>query len=267
MLPIIRKELSARRNSLIILCVVIVCLVTLYTSIFPAIQSQADKFNQLINSLGGVYKDLGIQGKISFDTLEHYMSTEWFGFTWPILAAVFMTAQAGSAIAGEIEKATIGMVLSLPIARWRIYLAKYAAGLLSLAIFVFVSVFTILPIAMLVGVHFLLMNFITIAVLCLLFGWAVYSFGLLLSTILNEKGHVYGVTGGIMLIMYVANAVSGLRPSLDWMKYGSLFHYFDGGSALGNNHISLASYLVFGGVAILSTLLGVTWFSRRDIIV
>src|SRR5665213_2395904 len=106
---------------------------------------------------------MGIQGQISFDTLEHYMSTEWFGFTWPILAAVFMTAQAGAAIAGEIEKITIGMILSLPIQRWRIYLAKYAAGLLALAIFVFISVFTILPIAVLVGVHFHFINFMTIA--------------------------------------------------------------------------------------------------------
>jgi ABC-2 type transport system permease protein len=229
MLPIIRRELSVRRTSLIFYFALLAGMVVLYTSIFPTIQAQSANFAQLIKSLGGVYKAMGIGGTITFNTLENYMSTELFGVTWPILAVVFTTGFAGSAIAGEIEKGTLGMVLALPIKRMRIYLAKYAAGLASFI------------------------------------GWAIFSLALMVSAMCSDKGRVYGIIGGLMAVMYVANAVAGIKQELSWIKYGSFFHYFAPTQALGSNHISPWSYLVFSAVAIVATVIGAVWFSRRDI--
>jgi ABC-2 type transport system permease protein len=265
MLPIIRRELSVRRTSLIFYFALLAGMVVLYTSIFPTIQAQSANFAQLIKSLGGVYKAMGIGGTITFNTLENYMSTELFGVTWPILAVVFTTGFAGSAIAGEIEKGTLGMVLALPIKRMRIYLAKYAAGLASFIGIVIVSCFTIMPVAAAEDIHFQAANFVTVAILCLMFGWAIFSLALMVSAMCSDKGRVYGIIGGLMAVMYVANAVAGIKQELSWIKYGSFFHYFAPTQALGSNHISPWSYLVFSAVAIVATVIGAVWFSRRDI--
>ncbi|MHB1864712.1 MAG: ABC transporter permease [Candidatus Saccharimonadales bacterium] len=258
----ILRELKIKRNFIIIFCLIIICLVALYTSIYPTIHAHA---SQLMNSLGNVYKDIGIQGKPSFSSLEDYASIETFGFTWPILASIFAIGFAGSSLAGEIEKGTIGMLLSMPISRLRIYLAKYLTGLLSIIIFVMFSVFTALPVAEALKIHFYAINFVFVSIVCLLFIAALYSLGLMFSAMMYDKSRVYTLMGGIVIIMYVANTVAGLKSSLSGLKYISFFNYFGSQSALVNRHISLTSLTVLIAICIISTLIGSVVLIKRDI--
>ena len=185
-----RRELSLRRNTIIIFCVIVALLAVLYTSIYPTLQHQAA---QLLNSVGNVYKDVGIEGKVSFSTLQSYMSLEMFAVTWPILVTVFAASLSGSAIAGEVEKGTLGMLLALPIKRTSIYLAKYLSGLCSIIIFVLATIIPILLIAKVGHMNFQFSHFATTALLCFLFGTAVYSLALCFSALFNGKTHLYAV--------------------------------------------------------------------------
>jgi ABC-2 type transport system permease protein len=220
-----------------------------------------------MSSVGNIYKYLGIEGKTSFSNLANYTSIETFGFTWPILASIFAIGLAGATIAGEIEKGTLGMLLSLPIPRWKIFLSKYLSGLLSILLLVIFSVLPIILAALLLNINFHTTGFIYIAILCLLFSFAIFSLGLMFSALMNEKSHLYGVMGTIVLLMYIANTIAGLKPSLNNLKYISFFHFFNSQKALVNNHISLISWATFTGISIVSLLIGLIVISKRDIVI
>ncbi len=259
-----RRELSLRRNSVIIFCIIVAFLAVLYTSIYPALQHQA---SQLINSIGNVYKYVGVVGTVSFSTLQSYMALEMFAITWPILVTVFAASLSGAAISGEIEKGTLGMLLALPLKRTTIYLGKYLAGIISIAIFVITTITPIILIAKIGHINLEFNHFAMTALLCFLFGTAVYSLALFFSALLNEKTYLYGLIGSILFMMYVINAVAVLKPSLVALKYFSFFHYFNVNGSLVNNHISNSSYLIFISVSVFSTVIGVLILKYRNFII
>lgn len=266
MIPILKKELASRWVSLFVYCLAVYGLSWMYISLFPTIQEQSAALSQTLESFGSALKAFGIT-EFGFDTIEKYLSMELFGITWPILAITFVTARAGQALAGETEKGTIGVLLALPVRRSLIFLGKYLAGVISLIIFVSVSVFVSPLIAQMYGIGYSLENFALLWVLCLLFSWALYSLGLFLSALFSEKGHVYLTVGGLLMMMYVANIVAELQDNLSWLKYGSAFHYFAASEALISNQLHPSSVYAFGGAIIVFTLAGMAWFAKRDVIV
>ncbi len=266
MIPLIKKEFSAKWISLTVYCLVIIGLTWMYVGLYPSIQAQAASLTKILDQLGAGIKALGVS-EIGFDTLQKYLSIEVYGITWPLLVITFVTARAGHALAGETETGTMGTILSLPVSRSNIYLSKYFAGLLGLVIFVAVSVFSAPIFATIYNIEFTWGHFASLSVLCLLFSWALYSLGMLLSAIFSEKGRVNLAVGGILLLMYVANVVAGLSDKFDWLRFGSLFHYFNASSVLISNDVSLKSYSVFGGIILVTTIAGMIWFARKDVIV
>jgi hypothetical protein len=67
--------------------------------------------------------------------------------------------------------------------------------------------------------------------------------------------------------MYVANVIAGLSDKFAWLRFGSVFHYFNASAVLISNQVSLRSYGVFGGIILVTTIAGLIWFSRKDVIV
>lgn len=176
-----------------------------------------------------------------------------------------MVSRAGGTIAGEIEKGTIGTLLSQPVSRTKLFFSKYFAGVCSLIIFIIASVGAVIPIAFLYKIDFWSRNFLTLAGMAFLFGLALYSFTIFLSAISSERSRVYGIVGGILFIMYVLNIISGLRVELKNIQYASIFHYFNSSSLLVHNHVGLLEFGIFSGIIVLSTGLAVILFNKRDI--
>jgi len=265
-MTLIKKEFLARRTSLIVYCLVIILMTWMYIGLYPTIQAQSAALTKAVSSFGPTIKAFGIKA-INFDTLENFLAVELFGITWPVLAITFVIARAGQSLAGETEKGTIGTLLALPISRARLYLSKYLAGLGAIVIFVAATSFTAPLIASAYHIANLPSRYLTVSVLCLLFSWAIYSLAMLFSAIFDEKGRVYTVTGGLLLVMYVANVITELTDKIDWLKYGSFFHYFAAATALSTGKTDPLAYTVFGGVIVATFLAGLIWFTRKNVIV
>lgn len=262
---LIWKEVKDRKGSLIAYTLAGVGLVLLYVALYPSLQGQSDAYAKLMESLPkGFASAFGIDTNF-LASLQGYIASEMFSFMWPLLVIFFVAARAGSAIAGEIEKSTIGTLLSQPISRTSLYWAKAWAAVLSLIIFTSITVLCTIPFALLFKLDVAIMNYFTLLFIGLLFGLAIYGFTFMLSAISNDKTKVYGVTGGLLFIMYAANIVAGLTQKLSWLKYISVFHYFDAPAALVHNHINGQGILLFSAMALVCLLIGQLCFTKRDI--
>lgn len=214
----------------------------------------------------GMMKAFGVE---SFDlsNLGNYLSTEQFGFVWPIITIIFLLSWAGGSLAGEIEKGTIEILLAQPITRWKLFLSRYLAGWKSFTLYCLLSILPIIPLAKAYNIDFDSKYALTMTVLAFLFGWAILSLAFFFSAVFSEKGKVYFAGSGLLVLMYVLNIVASLKESLSDLKYLSFFYYFNSSQALVHNNIYPSAIWVFLGCA-LGFFLAAGWlFNRRDIAV
>jgi ABC-2 type transport system permease protein len=265
MQTIILRELRDKKISLIVYCLALLGTLFMYASLYPTIQDSWQEMQKLYESYPKeLYEAFGIQN-LSIDSLEKFLAVEQFSFVWPIAALFFAVSRAGSALAGEIEKGVMGLYLSLPISRTKLYLAKYLSFLASLCIFITFSVFAVIPVAAIFNLSVNIGNISKVALLSFLFMWAVYAVALFVSAIVSERSKVYMLLGGGLIAMYVINVVASLKQSFSWLSNYSVFHYFNAQDILSGGTVTATSLVVFCLTIIGASILGVIAFNKRDI--
>jgi len=266
MTALILRTIKDRWLSVVMLTVISILLTSVYVSMFPELQKQGDKMQELFKAYPkDMMKTFGIEvSSLAFSKIENFIAMEQYSFTWPILVIILTIGWAASTIAGEVEKGTIEFLLSQPISRLKIFLGKYLSGIVALILFTVFSVYSPIPLAKLLGVSFQTANYTSMAIIGFLFGLAVFSLSMFFSALFSDKGKVYSAGAGIILIMYVAKIIANLKESWNGLKYLSFFHYFDYNTAFLNNKIDLLNVFVFLGVAIVFLLLGAIAFMKRD---
>ena len=239
----------------------------MYIALFPEIQKQADQLNKLLEAYPESFmKAFGIDSATSmFSTLENYLSTEMFTFFWPILMIVAAVSLAGYSIAGDIDKGTIEMVLAQPISRIKLFFSRYLAGAVGLIAFSVVSAFSPVLWAELHGIDYDLKKFAVLSLGCILFSLAAFGLAMLVSSLVSDKGKVGMITGGTIALMYVLNILASLQEKLENLKYFSFFNYYRGEVLLGKGEFVQWSVPVLGGFALVTAMLALYIFNKRDI--
>ena len=261
------RIIKDRRNVTLIYLVATVALIWLYVALYPSIKSQTANLESLLKTYPeGFLKAFNVDIK-SYTTIGGYLAAEQYSFMWPIILIFMLVGFSGTALASEVEKGTIEMLLSQPISRLKIFFGRYLAGLGTLIAFIFFSVFSAAPILSAYHISYDFKIFTTMAILGFMFGLAVFSLAMFFSSLSIERGRVYFLSGGILVLMYILNIVASLKESLSDLRYFSFFYYFNPSKALIYNQIDHWAYLVFLGVAVVATVLGALCFVKRDIAV
>ena len=239
----------------------------MYVALFPAIRQQAGQFDQLLKTFPPeIFKAVGMDpSTFSFNGLESFISSEYMSFLWPILAIIFAISIANYISVEEVDKGTIETLASLPTSRTRIFMERYFTGLLILAAFCFISLFGAIPLAMMHGVNYVLVNYLTASIGSFFFIWAAYSMATMFSVIFSEKGKATMVSGGILILMYVLHILSILNDKLVNLQYISLLHYFSGSELMAKNVYTQYALLALGGFAVVMALGALFWFKHRDL--
>lgn len=262
---LIKKELKDKKLSLIIFCLTGAALVWLYISLFPSLSKQASDIQKLVESLPKDFmKAFGAEG-YNVQSVESLLSFEFYGLLWPILLIIFLLSRSANSIAGEIEKGTIGTLLSQPLSRIKIYLSKYTASVISLVIFIATTVLINIPLISVYGLEYSLKYQLVFAAICLLFGLSVLGLSFAISSVVNEKSKVYSIVGGLNILMFILNLISGLRENLSGLRYMSVFYYFNAQNILVKNEINAISVILFFCMAISGFIFGLYYFNKRDI--
>ena len=264
---IVRKELQDRWLSLVVYCGIALAFLTLYISLFPSLKRQAQELLRVFQSMPPAVLEVFGGDQNSFTSLERYLAVEFYSLTWPLMAVLLALTRASRGLAGEVEQGTMGSLLALPLSRTRLFWSKYAAGLLAQLLFVVCSVVAIMPLASLGGISLQGDKVGSLTLICVAFSTTVYSLGTLCSAWMSDRGRVMAVAGGGMLIMYVLNVMSKLKPEVDWLANVSLFHYFEASQTLAKGGVDGLSLGILAGVSLAATLGAWVLFARRDITV
>jgi len=259
------RELWDRKWSLLAYCLGSLGMLLLYIATFRSTQASSQQLQALVKAYPKGFLDAFGLNNLAPTTIEQYLDAKHFSFIWPLLAIILALSRAAAEFAGEIQTGTMGLVLSLPLRRLQIFMAKYAAGLITILVFTTVSVFGIIPAATAYNIPSHLHILVPAWILTSLFMWSIYAVGLLVSVWVSDKTKVYGIAGGVIMLSYIMNLMALLSSRLNTFKHYSLFYYFDTQDVLTKGHIPTHSLVVFAAVIIIATGLAAWHFNQRDI--
>jgi ABC-2 type transport system permease protein len=193
-----------------------------------------------------------------------------FGYAHPLVYtltwSLILTMGTG-AIVAEVNRGTADLLLTLPLARWSIYLTTSAVGIAAAALLSIVPFLGLMlgsrtfdlgePLRY-AGLRAVALNFFAL-VLC------VASLTMLASTLFSRRGWALGAIVGLLIFSDFINLLAALWKPAEYVAFLSLLHYYRPLAVLLKEAPPAWHLLVLFGVALAAWLAGLLVFTRRDI--
>lgn len=253
-----RQTLSEQRRNVLIWGVAMGLLGLMYVALYPSFK---DTLNQYLKDLPEAYlKVFGITPGVS--GAAAFLNMEMFNLLAPLALPFFTILMGARAVAGTEERKTLDLLLGNPVPRWQVVVSRYVAMASGLAaVLLMLTVLTWLA-APVMGVELSLWAVAQGAAnlwpFCLFFG----ALALLCSSVLRRGASASGIAAGVLIVMYVLNAIGSAVDSVKEVRRASLFYYY--GAAILDG-IDWVKFIVILLLSMGLTALAVLAFNRRDI--
>lgn len=253
-------DLRLRRRLIIGYTMGMAAYALIVVALYPSFKNDAG-LNQLSQNGSTVAAALGASGTLT--SPPGWLGVNLYANFVPLVVLLATIGYGASAIAGQDEDATLGLVAAMPLTRRAITAGKLTA-LLTQAL----PVPIVTALCVVAGRGFdlaidagpLLGATAGVILLGLVFG----NVALLIGAITGSRGMALGITSGAAAITYL---ISSLAPSIHWLhpaRYISPFFY-----AVGDNQLQHGLPLAWAGILIVTTvvfaLAAVVAFNRLDV--
>jgi len=188
------------------------------------------------------------------------------GMLWPVAAAIGGILLATRSTAADVDRGWTELSLAAPISRSRYLVVAIANQVLAMAVLAASTVAAMVVVGALVGPGFDAPRYAVAGVGAFAFGCAIAAVTTLLGTLTLSRGIAGGAVAGILLAMYLLEAVAKIEPNLDWVAGLSAFEYFDAGAIIDSGVVPWSDLGVFAAVSMAGWALAVLVFRRRDIL-
>lgn len=229
---------------------------------YPSIRDSTEQFEELLDAYPDAIKEaFGID---DFSTFAGFVGAEALNVIWPLVAAGFAIVVGSAAVAGEIERGSVDLWLSVPVARWRLLLAKIVAALIGLLVIVMTTVGAIAVGATAIdewpGVGPLAAVLVTLpGIVVTVLGYAV-----LLSVAIGRRSVAAGLAAGITLLSYLFWIIANMSQDFNWLRYLSIFSAYDAQAALADATVHWTGLIVLALVGVVCMVAALVIFERRD---
>jgi ABC-type transport system involved in multi-copper enzyme maturation permease subunit len=231
----------------------------------------AEGLEGLVNQLPPAMQQLAQMSPdfLAMTGLAGYLSRGYDHPVYFILSISAMVGFAGRAIAGEVDSGVLALALSRPISRLNIYLARVIGVVVLCVLFGSAG-----PVATALGIQVAApvgevsgSQLAAMALLGMLFTWAIGGLALMVSAFSNSTGRVVGWATGYLVIAYFVDVFAELWSALEPIRPLSLFDYFETSPTMVDGRVPTESALVFAGVGLAAVVAGWLVFRRRDFMV
>jgi beta-exotoxin I transport system permease protein len=229
MSALVAAQLYERRRSLLSWGLPLGLWSAFIVAIYPSIE---DTLAKAVRGYPSAFKEaFGVQ---QLTTVEQYLHAEMLSLIVPLAVGYLAVRSVASGLSGASESGRLDVLLSAPVSRRRLVAADGLS--IGLAVAGYANVW---PLALLAA------------------GLAIVITGFSLRTSV-----VTGSAAGLLVAMYILDLVGRLDPSLDWIRYASVFRYY--GTAV-ENGIDPSSFVGVTAAAALVAVIGSVLFERRDL--
>lgn len=261
MFRLIWQELKFRRNAIIGWSLGLCFFPVVYIGIYPQV---ADEMAGLADL--ELYQALGM----SLGTFPDWVGSILVVFM-PLVAAIFAVLNGTGTLAGEEEDGRLEMIVTLPLPRWQIIIAKAIAFVIS-SLLMFVVVST---------VSFLVFQAIESQIETELTGWdlftavlfawpLVFAMGMIsmfLATFSPKQRIAAMIAAAILVVSYFGSNLAASTTALEPFEPFFLFTYLDATGTAVTEGQQAGDILVLLGIGLVAFVLAVFFFENRNLTV
>jgi ABC-2 type transport system permease protein len=258
------KTLRDLRRGFLLWSAGLVGLVAMLVSVYPSIRKNP-ALDTLVQSYPGALKGfIGFGGELDYSTPAGYLGMELFSLMVPLLLLIAAVAAGSAAIAGEEERGTLDLLLSLPVSRQRVALEKLGALVAEtsgLGVVLWLSLWIGSRAAgMKIGAGHL--GAATIGAVLLAIGYGCIA--LMLGAATGRRGLSIGLAAAAAVAAYLVNSLAPLVSALDGVQRATPFYYYAEGDPL-RQGLEVADALVLLAVGVAAGAIAVVAAERRDL--
>lgn len=261
---IYRRELRVNRKGLIIWSAIMGLMLVMIIAFYPEMSKQQDTYQQLLSSMGDLLKAFGISQFEMSNVLEYY-SIEGY-LTVTLFGSIYAVILASSILSKEQSEKTIEFLLAKPVDRTSIVLQKFAA--LFTNILLFNSILTLTNL-ILFNIYeqndFSYKLFFWISFAPFMLQMTLASIGFAFSVFIKKSRTAIYTALGVVFIFYIFDVVSSLSDKLEVLKHLTPFEYTNASDILESGSIDGAYMIVMFFVIIISIVLSVVLYNRKNI--
>lgn len=240
----------------------LVMMAILQLSVYPSVAKSSANMQAFVDEWPDAFRQAF--NLDAYTTGAGFLNAEMFSMMVPLVLIAVATTGAAAATAGEEERGTADLLLSLPISRGRVLLAKVLATVLALTAVAVATYLTILIGAPLVDLDVSASHLASAVLMVMLLAMVFGAVTLALAAVTGRRGVALGAGVGLALTAVLLNALAPMASWLEpWQKV-SPFHWALGDNPLVNGLDGPMAALMLAVVAVLVVAAWVV-YERKDI--
>ena len=261
MTTLLRMALRAQRRASVGWAIGLASVAAMYAAFYPSIRESSAEFRGYVEKLPEAIREL-LGG--DFTTPAGYLRSETFSILGPVLFLVFAIGVGARAIAGEEENRTLDLVLSTPVRRREVLVAKWTSLLLASLALATTLGLTIAIVGPLFDLRIAIANLAAACISLLLLGLAFGTVALAVGCLTGRRSLAYGITGAVATISYVTNVLAQGVEQLSPLRPLSPFRWYLEPDPLVHG-INAASMGVLAAITVVAYSAAWVSFERRDL--
>jgi len=264
---IFRLELRRSRTLVGWLVVTLVLYGGVMAVFYPRMRENAAEFSRLLELWPKEFlAAFGMSDSTSLGDPGVFFNVYLGSMLWPVVAGIGAILLATRSTAADVDRGWAEASLAAPVSRIRYLSLAIGVQIVAMAILAAAMVAGVLAVGALVDARFDGPRFALAGLLGFVYACAIAAITTLLGAVTLSRGIAGGIVAGVLLAMYLFQAVSQVDPGLEWLKYLSAFYYYDSVSIIDTGAFAWGDCAVFGAVAVGAWSLAVLVFRRRDIL-
>lgn len=249
------------RKTTIIVALLFMAMAVMYAGMFPSFEESLIEMMESGIAEGFDYFPHADQ----MHTYVGFLTIELYTMFWLLILAIMLGFIAASSISKEIEGKTIDLLMSNPISRKQIVFEKFV-GLIPMFLVVnFATMLSVMGITAAIGESLNFGNLLMVHLVSIPYFLAIFSIGILVSVVIDEKMRASIILISILVGMFVINSLSLMAPDYEFMGSFSFFRYFDTFDVLKNGTVDVPGVLVFISITTVCLVVAMIYFEHKDL--
>lgn len=198
--------------------------------------------------------------------VESWLTQEFLAWA-PLAVGIYGVVYGSGAVAREAENRTLDLVLSHPVPRAWLVVAKALVFLVVVAVLIVASGVALQTGLAAAGTTFSMPRIYLALLQAALVAVAIGGYSLLFSCLLLSTGKAAAVAGLLTVAFYAIDLLSRTVESVGWLGNVSLFHFYRPEHILFTGHLDWTGVGLCSLVAVGAVTCAAAVFQRRDILV
>lgn len=206
-------------------------------------------------------------GVKTFDiaSFNNYIVLELLTIIWVVIVGAFVIGFARYMIAGEMDEGTLELLLSQPIARWKVITSEGATLLAGIVGLVLTTVLSVFVFGVAFGFDVSQSGFLAFIPLgCAMF-IAIAGYAIFFSAIIGEGRRAMMASAILVFGFYLLHFAAGYSRVVEKIDYIGIFHYYDPLGVLDSGRVPVRDVLVLLAFGVAFFVAAVWVFRRKDV--